>query len=202
MNDDTGLAARKPIPRRLRFEILRRDGHTCRYCGAAAPDAKLTVDHVVPLALGGTDDPTNLVTACAECNSGKASTSPDETIVADVDETAAKFALAMKLVAAQRAAKATESDGLVEWFQERWYHHLDECGYYRDNLPGDFAAAVNAWFGRGLTKSDIDRFLAIAFLKKAGRVDTFRYLAGCCNREINTRQDLARQMVANGEVSL
>jgi 5-methylcytosine-specific restriction endonuclease McrA len=34
----------KPIPRRLRFEILRRDGHTCRYCGAQAPDVPLTVD--------------------------------------------------------------------------------------------------------------------------------------------------------------
>ncbi|MEJ7724319.1 MAG: hypothetical protein WKF64_08445 [Ilumatobacteraceae bacterium] len=37
----------KPISRRLRFEILRRDGHTCRYCGARAPDVPLTVDHVI-----------------------------------------------------------------------------------------------------------------------------------------------------------
>jgi 5-methylcytosine-specific restriction endonuclease McrA len=29
------------VSRRLRLEVLRRDGHTCRYCGAQAPDVKL-----------------------------------------------------------------------------------------------------------------------------------------------------------------
>src|SRR5438045_4098958 len=64
------------ISKRLRYEILRRDNHACRYCGATAPDTPLTVDHVVPTALGGGDDPTNLVTACADCNGGKTSTTP------------------------------------------------------------------------------------------------------------------------------
>ena len=27
-----------------RFEVLRRDAHTCRYCGSSAPDVKLTVE--------------------------------------------------------------------------------------------------------------------------------------------------------------
>lgn len=34
-----------PVSKRLRYEVLRRDSHTCRYCGGAAPDVKLTVDH-------------------------------------------------------------------------------------------------------------------------------------------------------------
>lgn len=55
------------VTKRTRFEVLRRDGHTCRYCGATAPDATLTVDHVLPVALGGTDGPENLVTACRDC---------------------------------------------------------------------------------------------------------------------------------------
>ena len=59
------------VTKRLRFEILRRDSHACRYCGAKAPDAELTVDHVPPTALGGTDDPTNLVAACRACSSSK-----------------------------------------------------------------------------------------------------------------------------------
>lgn len=70
-----------------------------------------------------------------------------------------------------------------------------------DNLPGDFASSVAAWVSRGLGKTDLDRFLWIAFSKKAGRADTFRYFAGCCNREIAARQDLARQLMAeSGEV--
>jgi 5-methylcytosine-specific restriction endonuclease McrA len=49
------------ITKRLRFEILRRDDFACRYCGGKAPDIELTVDHVTPKALGGTDEPTNNV---------------------------------------------------------------------------------------------------------------------------------------------
>lgn len=49
----------------LRKSILRRDGHTCRYCG----DRAEYVDHVVPWSFGGTDDPSNLVAACYVCNS-------------------------------------------------------------------------------------------------------------------------------------
>lgn len=58
---------------RLRFAILRRDGFRCRYCGATAQDARLVVDHVQPIADGGTNDTHNLVTACGPCNAGKAS---------------------------------------------------------------------------------------------------------------------------------
>ena len=63
------------VTKRVRFEVLRRDNHTCRYCGASAPDTTLTVDHVTPVALGGSHDPSNLVAACKDCNAGKASTS-------------------------------------------------------------------------------------------------------------------------------
>lgn len=56
---------------RLRFAILSRDHFTCRYCGRSAPDVELQVDHVLPVAAGGTDSPENLVAACWECNQGK-----------------------------------------------------------------------------------------------------------------------------------
>lgn len=56
---------------RLRFTILERDGFRCRYCGAPAPDVRLSVDHILPVAAGGTDDPLNLAAACQDCNLGK-----------------------------------------------------------------------------------------------------------------------------------
>lgn len=55
----------------LRIRILERDGYRCIYCGQSSRSAVLQVDHVVPRARGGSDDPTNLVTACYECNAGK-----------------------------------------------------------------------------------------------------------------------------------
>ena len=74
-----GVAARsvygKPLrlsSARLRFLVLERDGFACHYCGRKAPDVELHVDHVVSIARGGTNDPDNLVTACRDCNLGKA----------------------------------------------------------------------------------------------------------------------------------
>lgn len=60
-----------PLSRKLRFEILRRDGHRCRYCGATKDEVRLEVDHIHPRSRGGDDDPDNLVTACFDCNRGK-----------------------------------------------------------------------------------------------------------------------------------
>lgn len=81
------------VSKRLRYEVLRRDNHACRYCGASAPDVKLNVDHVIPTSLGGSDKPTNLVTACADCNSGKTSSLPNATPVSDVEQEAFRKAV-------------------------------------------------------------------------------------------------------------
>ena len=54
---------------RLRLVILQRDRYVCHYCGEEAG----TVDHVVPRAEGGTDEPWNLVAACTTCNSARSS---------------------------------------------------------------------------------------------------------------------------------
>lgn len=53
--------------RELAASILRRDEHRCHWCGDAAD----TADHVIPKALGGTDEPSNLVAACRRCNYGR-----------------------------------------------------------------------------------------------------------------------------------
>jgi HNH endonuclease len=55
-----------------RFAIIRRDGYRCRMCGAQSEDgAQLEVDHKIPRARGGTNDPSNLWTLCFTCNRGK-----------------------------------------------------------------------------------------------------------------------------------
>lgn len=62
---------RKPISKSVRFDILTRDGFRCRYCGVGPALTELHIDHVLPVALGGTNDVDNLVTACIACNLGK-----------------------------------------------------------------------------------------------------------------------------------
>src|SRR5690606_11793974 len=53
---------RRALPR---WEAL--DTWGCVYCGAEFED----LDHVIPRALGGTDDPINCVPSCATCNRSK-----------------------------------------------------------------------------------------------------------------------------------
>lgn len=62
---------RESIPPSQRIRILVRDGFRCVYCGATREDAKIEVDHVIPVAAGGTNDDGNLVAACWPCNRGK-----------------------------------------------------------------------------------------------------------------------------------
>lgn len=61
----------RAVSTRTRFEVFKRDGFRCVYCGGTPLQRPLHVDHVVPLAEGGGNEPSNLVTACADCNLGK-----------------------------------------------------------------------------------------------------------------------------------
>lgn len=73
---------RVTIGKKLRFEVFKRDSFTCQYCGRKAPDVVLEVDHIVPVAKGGTNDIMNLVTSCWDCNRGKGKRKlSDDTVV-------------------------------------------------------------------------------------------------------------------------
>lgn len=69
------VTKRTQISKSLRFRIFRRDGFQCQYCGRLPPDVVLRVDHMVPVAQGGTNEEDNLITACHECNAGKGTAS-------------------------------------------------------------------------------------------------------------------------------
>ena len=56
------------VPRRRRA-VFDASGGKCHYCGVALDlSGKWHVDHRMPKALMGSDDPSNLVAACAPCN--------------------------------------------------------------------------------------------------------------------------------------
>ena len=48
----------------IRRRILARDNHTCYRCGAPARD----VDHLTPVARGGSHDDVNLAAICKPCH--------------------------------------------------------------------------------------------------------------------------------------
>jgi len=51
-----------------RKRIYARDGHACVHCGERED---LTLDHITPRSRGGSNKPTNLVTACRRCNTAR-----------------------------------------------------------------------------------------------------------------------------------
>lgn len=59
---------RAAISKALRLRIYERDGHRCQDCGAAS---NLSIDHIFPVTLGGTNTADNLQTLCRSCNSRK-----------------------------------------------------------------------------------------------------------------------------------
>lgn len=59
---------RKEVPLAYRHFIYQRDGHRCVTCGT---DQDLSIDHILPVSKGGTNDLANLQTMCRPCNSRK-----------------------------------------------------------------------------------------------------------------------------------
>lgn len=131
--------------KRARYEILRRDNFTCRYCGAKAPDVQFQVDHVNPLALGGLTTPENAITACADCNRGKSATPPDAQVVADTMATDLQFRDAIQ-DALQRfgddaTAERRAADAWIAQISKHWVRHLA----LEERYPQGFERTLMHW---------------------------------------------------------
>lgn len=55
----------------IRYSVMKRDGFKCVLCGSTASDAPLEIDHIIPIAKGGSNNLNNLRTVCEICNIGK-----------------------------------------------------------------------------------------------------------------------------------
>lgn len=179
------------VSKRVRYEVLRRDGYACRYCGAMAPDVKLTIDHVMPVALGGDDQPTNLVAACFDCNAGKASSSPDAPLVEDVANDALRWSRAMDVAAAALLAEQRERREVVrEWLEvwEKWREI--------DFLPADFDDSIMRFYAAGLPLEVLkeNAFRATGAAHVSWR-NQFGYFCGICHNQIRELNAKAAEIV-------
>lgn len=184
-----------PVSKRVRYEVLRRDNHACRYCGGRAPDVPLVVDHVTPVALGGTDEPSNLVAACRDCNSGKTSTIPDAPLVDDVRQGAIRYAAAMRQAAADLAGEREPERQYVDAFRKAWSSH--SCG---DDSPipspSDWQASIVGFRNAGLPIEDVLDAVRLAMANTSvTNVNVWRYFCGVCWNRLRALQERAHAIL-------
>ncbi|MGB6294665.1 MAG: HNH endonuclease [Rivularia sp. (in: cyanobacteria)] len=59
------------IPSAVRKYVFERNKYQCQSCGKQYGETSLTIDHIIPLARGGSNDISNLQTLCFTCNRKK-----------------------------------------------------------------------------------------------------------------------------------
>lgn len=187
------------VSKRLRFEVLRRDNHACRYCGRIAPEVTITVDHVVPVALGGSDDPSNLVAACKDCNAGKSSVPAGAPLIGDVAQDAIRWADAMQANFARALAELSVRNEYLRSFFDTWdswrYGFNDKFSY---SLPSDWEASVAKWYALGLPIEILHDATNTAMRKRnlTGPDAEFRYMAGVVWGKLTEIQQQTAAMMA------
>ncbi|MEU0098199.1 HNH endonuclease [Streptomyces sp. NPDC006267] len=186
------------VSKRLRYEILRRDNHACRYCGATAPDAPLRVDHVTPVALGGGDTPDNLVTSCEPCNSGKSSATVDAAVVASVSDDAIRWAEAMKKAAAELSEQNQPKLDYRNAFESEWnsWTYPSAGKQLNHKLPADWKTSLDRFRQAGLPVEVWPDIVERAMVNKTVRADNlFRYCCGIAWRMVDELHDRAKRIV-------
>lgn len=186
------------ISKRTRFEVLRRDDNTCRYCHAT--DTPLTIDHVYPTTLGGSDEPSNLVACCKDCNAGKTSSTPDAALVAQASEDAFRWSAAMQVAAGKmrddyRAEWEYADELEVEW--SGWSYGYDKRPVPR---PNDWRNSANAWRVAGLP-SDllVDAARRALSNDRIGPGDKWKYFCGIAWRRLTEIQEAAKASLIHPE---
>lgn len=173
---------RKPISKKLRFEIFKRDGFTCSYCGRTPPAVTLQVDHILAVSKGGSSEPENLCTSCHECNIGK-SNRPLDSIPNPLSVTAEQIAereLQIKEYAKllksidRRKEKAAQKVSLI--LAERFKKWELSRGFIEGTLKSRFMDK--------LTQQEIQTAMHIACSRMTDVDNAIRYFCGICWKRI------------------
>lgn len=179
------------VSKRVRFDVFKRDRFTCTYCGRKPPDVMLECDHVHPKCEGGTDDPANLTTSCADCNRGK-SGKPLGSVVPALDEMAVlegmqealerAYALRKATVAAEAQAAAEEEavDTVVRWYGDL----LGDCQHIEDATLKRFVRSL----GLDEVRDAIEVTQSASSWKNLTGWREWKYFCGVCWTKIRDRE--------------
>lgn len=181
------MAKRVGISTRKRFEVFKRDGFTCLYCGAHPPTVILHCDHIVPVAEGGGNEMDNLTTACERCNLGKSSV-PLTSVPASLKERAAEVKEREAQLKAYTKILRAAKDRVID---ESWEVATPFCEAYRkESIRKDWFASINR-FVELLGVMEVLDAMSLALSRKSHRAqqECFVYFCGICWRKVRGGND-------------
>ena len=179
------MSKRIAISKRIRFEVFKRDGFTCQYCGNHPPDILLHVDHIVAVSKGGRNDIDNLVASCEACNLGKGARS-----LAAVPQS-------LKDKAGETAEREAQILGYQEVMEGRRQRIDAECWrvadiwvsrYAQEGIRRDYFQSIKRFIeriGLDICLDAMEKAISKCYYEKAA----FRYFCGYCWRVIREREN-------------
>jgi HNH endonuclease len=176
---------RKQLSKKTRFEIFKRDIFTCQYCGAHPPGVILHVDHIKPVADGGTNVIDNLVTACEPCNAGKGAR-----LLSAVPQTLAEKAKAIAEREEQlRGYQAILEDRLERQEDELWrVADVIETGSAESGMRRDWTASIRRFNERLGVHETLEAANMARGRHPYGGKRMFLYFCGICWNRIREKE--------------
>jgi len=177
----------KNLSKRIRFEVFKRDGFICQYCGQHPPKVLLEIDHINPKSKGGLDDINNLITACGDCNRGKSNIS--------LKKIPHKLQQQIKVIK-EKEEQLQEYNELMDEVRDRENADIYEVSkafsefFFGYDLKEEFCDATVRRFIRELPKIEVVEAMKLAcrYMKSAhgenARENSIRYFCGICWKKI------------------
>lgn len=177
--------ARKAISKKKRFDIFKRDGFSCQYCGSTPPKVILQVDHIFPVSLGGDNHEDNLITSCQPCNLGKHAT-PLSTIPKSLKQKAIEVKESEEQIKAYHDVLYARRDRILS---EAW-EVVDILGIRNNDgtVRSDWIKGIKGFIDK-LGAFDVSEYATIAASARcrSGKEYRFKYFCGICWNKIRER---------------
>ncbi|MDE2469215.1 MAG: HNH endonuclease [Bradyrhizobium sp.] len=167
---------RKPLSKKIRFDVFKRDGFQCQYCGNSPPAVILEIDHIHPVSQGGDNSKDNLLTSCFDCNRGKSDgllTTLPETVAQKAEILAEKLAqikaferLLLQQKKSEESAVSEVENALKQYFPNMYFS------------PASRASVKT--FLKSLDRYQLCAFMDSACSKKDNPYDAWKYFCGIC----------------------
>lgn len=166
-----------PITKKIRFEVFKKDGFTCQYCGRKPPGITLEIDHIIPRKRDGKDDLENLITACFDCNRGKGARglkiSPDS--IKEKAATLKERELQLKEFYKHQEKIRKRIDKDIDFLDKRWFELEDK----QDCCFTDLYRRKIKHLLRTFDKYGIEEAMEIAWAKPGLSAENrFAYMCG------------------------